>query len=193
MLARLLFNFFLHHVNGNDFPNGTFRKLWPTFPPPSEDVAREEAKWRARVNGSGEYSSEQQVLNLHNIWNRGFWTSAPLPLSIGLLAEHSPTRECQQNKLYKTRILNVGDAALSPEPCPQKVRETFDETRLRRVESLRAIYLQGERWALFFPLWERRRNFQTPSSEQSTPPELYSGSREAFPADWVMSCNNTFA
>lgn len=72
------------------------------MPPPSEHVKREN-QWHDKVDGSESFR-ELQVLNLHNIWNRGFWASAPLPLSIGLLAEHNPTWECQQNKLYKTRI-----------------------------------------------------------------------------------------
>lgn len=45
--------------------------------------------------------------NSTNIWNQGFWTSAPLPLSIGSLAEHEPSRKCQQNKLYKPRNMHI--------------------------------------------------------------------------------------
>lgn len=52
------------------------------------------------------------------------------------------------------------------------------------------MYLQRARRTLFFPLWERRRNFQTPSSEEGTPLEMCSWSREA--AKWAMSCQKHF-
>jgi len=103
--------------------------------------------------------------NFTYIWNQGFWTSAPLPLSIGLLAEHNPSGECQQNKLYKPWICTLWKLFVATESTWFKVcfRPNFE---LNVSEII--LYLHFQRKALFFPLWKNWRwNFSTPSTEES--------------------------
>lgn len=83
--------------------------------------------------------------------------------------------------------LDAKVAVLSPPPPQASARGR--PNRRHRARETRAdvlsrgvIYLLRERWTLFFPLWERRRNFQTPSSEESNAAwDVLWKSRSVFP------------
>lgn len=146
----------------------TVRKLEVGDCTRARKTPKQQATRRANVD-KGHHLCVCTDSNPTNIWNRGFWTSAPLPLSIGSLAEHNPSRECQQNKLYKPRIcafwawplntLSPGTVGLKP--------------NVELNVSYRILYLRSRRRALFDPLWEGWRNFSTPSSEGSTVGTLF--------------------
>lgn len=105
--------------------------------------------------------------NPTNIWNRGFWTSAPLPLSIGSLAEQPEPRMPAKQVIQAP---NLRFLSLAAERSPGTVGL---KPNVELNASYRILYLRSRRRALFDPLWEGWRNFSTPSSEGSAVGTLF--------------------
>lgn len=195
VLARLLLQLFCITSTAPTLrtaPFGNFKQL--SNPPVCRRGRRPKKKWGVRT-------SDTLKLIEANLFLRAASFEPPQHLEPGLLSictpptfdwlagRRQPDLGMPAKQVIQDSHLDVKVSVLSLEPPPDKnLRDSPLDSRREPVvdvQSLRVVYLQRVQRALFFPLWERRRNFQTPSSEESTQPEMCSGSRKpdrrAFP------------
>lgn len=85
------------------------------------------------------------------------------------------SRECQQNKLYKSWNIHIQETLWCSWAYIQPRKASFKKTTLNVAVNASEIilYLHSQRRALFFPLWVDWRNFLTPSTEGSGLSSLY--------------------